>query len=547
MTYKIISTNARGMNDKNKRESIFDYFRSKVDILVVQETHSQITDEKIWESEWGGRAMFSHGTSASRGVAIFVTKKVYETFSNIYLDTNGRYIIVDFKQDDYSVTLVALYAPNQDSPTFFLEIGKELKERNEHKIVVGDFNLVLDVEADRLNTYHNNNKARDEVVNMMEEYSLRDIWRSHNETKKEYSWYKLGAVNKASRLDFALVSGGLDQSIKTCTYIPNIMSDHRAFYMALDTSNFERGCGYWKLNCNLLAEKDYITHVNKEVDLCLDMLEEKTFTEAWEIIKTRVKKSSIEYSKKRTSMDRLIIAELSEKIDEYESNLPLSPEQDKLLQETKADLEGKQIERVKGLIFRSKVRWVEGGEKNTKYFYALEKARYNAKTCYKLIDDENREISKPAEILKLQKDFYTDLYSEDKEVKFNLFNSYNIYVPEAIKMNQDEQITMSELEIAIKGMNNNKTPGSDGLPIEFYKVFWQKIKWVFFGMMIETFDQELLHKTARSGILNLIPKPNKDSRLIKNLRPITLLNTDYKIIEKAVANKILPALRTYYS
>ena len=53
----------------------------------------------------------------------------------------------------------------------------------------------------------------------------------------------------------------------------------------------------------------------------------------------------------------------------------------------------------------------------------------------------------------------------------------------------------------------------------------------------------MLHQTARQGILNLIPKPGKDSRRIKKLRPINLLNTDYKIIEKAVANKMIPSLK----
>ena len=92
-------------------------------------------------------------------------------------------------------------------------------------------------------------------------------------------------------------------------------------------------------------------------------------------------------------------------------------------------------------------------------------------------------------------------------------------------------------------MNNNKTPGQDGIPVDFYKVFWKDIKTTFHQMMIENFQAEILHPTARQGILNLIPKASKDTRYIKNLRPITLLNTDYKIIEKAVANKMLPALK----
>ena len=70
-----------------------------------------------------------------------------------------------------------------------------------------------------------------------------------------------------------------------------------------------------------------------------------------------------------------------------------------------------------------------------------------------------------------------------------------------------------------------------------------KIQDIFVAMMLETYDKGILHDSARKGILNLIPKPNKDARHIKILRPITLLNTDYKIIEKAVVNKMIPALQ----
>ena len=45
------------------------------------------------------------------------------------------------------------------------------------------------------------------------------------------------------------------------------------------------------------------------------------------------------------------------------------------------------------------------------------------------------------------------------------------------------------------------------------------------------------------GVLNLIPKPGKDSRYIKNLRPITLLNCDYKVIEKMIATRLDPILQ----
>ena len=57
-------------------------------------------------------------------------------------------------------------------------------------------------------------------------------------------------------------------------------------------------------------------------------------------------------------------------------------------------------------------------------------------------------------------------------------------------------------------------------------------------MMKLSLDAGIMHPTAREGVLNLIPKPGKDTRIPKNLRPITLLNCDYKIIEKCVAVRL---------
>ena len=214
-----------------------------------------------------------------------------------------------------------------------------------------------------------------------------------------------------------------------------------------------------------------------------------------------------------------------------------------LLSNTKADLEDHLMNRAKGLLFRSKVRWYEEGEKSTKYFFSLEKAKYNAKTCFKLIDQNNQEIVEQDKILQEQKRYYEELYSIDQDVKFTLENHDNILVPKEIQEEQEKQITLEELQSAIKGMNNNKTPGQDGIPVDFYKVFWTILKLPFYRMLEQVFEQEQLHDTARRGILNLIPKAEKDTRFIKNLRPITLLNVDYKIIEKCIANKMMPALK----
>ena len=49
---------------------------------------------------------------------------------------------------------------------------------------------------------------------------------------------------------------------------------------------------------------------------------------------------------------------------------------------------------------------------------------------------------------------------------------------------------------------------------------------------------KVLSQNQKLGILNLVPKQDKDLRYLKNWRPVSLLNTDYKILAKALANRL---------
>ena len=82
----------------------------------------------------------------------------------------------------------------------------------------------------------------------------------------------------------------------------------------------------------------------------------------------------------------------------------------------------------------------------------------------------------------------------------------------------------------------------DGLPIEFYVWFRDDI----IGLLMELF-QEIKKKgemtlSMRKGIMCLIPTKDKDPRIIRNLRPLTLLNTDYKILAKTITNRLKEVL-----
>ena len=83
-------------------------------------------------------------------------------------------------------------------------------------------------------------------------------------------------------------------------------------------------------------------------------------------------------------------------------------------------------------------------------------------------------------------------------------------------------------------METGKTPGSDGLPVEFYKVFWKDISKPLIRALNLSHDTGCLSIIQRRGIIKLIPKPH----YIKNWRPLTLLKCDYKLAAKSIANRL---------
>ena len=196
-----------------------------------------------------------------------------------------------------------------------------------------------------------------------------------------------------------------------------------------------------------------------------------------------------------------------------------------------------------GAIIRSKCRWIEEGEKPTKYFCGLEKRNYVNKTIDRLMLNNNITIDHTV-ILNEQKLFYSNLYSSKRLAPLTQeitdFIQTNTHTPlsELQKTNLDREITEEEIETVIKEMKKNKTPGTDGFPIEFYIFFWLDLKIFMLSSFKRSLEDQSLSINQKRGIITCLPKPNKDRLNLKNWRPITLLNTDYKILSKVLANRM---------
>ncbi len=124
------------------------------------------------------------------------------------------------------------------------------------------------------------------------------------------------------------------------------------------------------------------------------------------------------------------------------------------------------------------------------------------------------------------------------------------FIPQISEHNKsvcDKPLTMKELDDVISKSPVNKSPGPDGLPFEFYKVFWDHSKDLLFEALKECIDQGELTTTMKQGLIVLIQKPNKDIFNLDNWRPIALLNIDYKILAAVYANRLKQCLEEVIS
>ena len=150
----------------------------------------------------------------------------------------------------------------------------------------------------------------------------------------------------------------------------------------------------------------------------------------------------------------------------------------------------------------------------------------------------------------MEKKFYEKLYdnkstSERDQIDSEnfIFSSLDIpQISEECKQRYEELLSENELLKSIKAMKNGKSPGTDGLNIEFYKFFWVDLKLILLNSLNYGLRTGQLTIEQRRGILTLIPKKDKNRMFLKNWRPLTLLNVDYKILAKSLANRLTKSL-----
>ena len=568
LNIQVNSFNTRGLRNNCKRHNIFKWLKtSHQGITMIQETHAILTDHEKWTNEWDGKIFYSDGESNSRGVATLIPQHLLESFELIDIknDNNGRLLLVDCKIFDLEVILINVYSPTKDNPSgqenFYKYLYEMVDTYSDKNIIIGgDLNTYLNINIDKKGGRTEKQSIFSENINSLcSEFSLVDIWRIRNPTTSKFTRIERsrnGIVQ--SRLDYMLPSLSLTYLISDTKISPGNSSDHSIVSLSIDIAeNTKRGKGYWKFNNDLLIDKEYVSLINETISNIKTTVNMADKIQLWEYVKCQIRTDTILYSSQKAKENKKLELDLKEKLQAFEQKLSANDNIEDLeyceYTRIKSEWESHILRKNNGIILRSKAKWVEEGEKNTKYFLNLEKRNYNSKCIKTLINKEGKEITDMGKILEEQKMFYEHLYtskitnnqeSRDATKSFSMNNKSHTLL-EADKCDCEKSITLEECSNALKLLPNNKSPGSDGFTTNFYKFYWKDIKDFVFESFEHSFETKKLSVYQRMGILNLLPKKDKDLRHLANWRPVSLLNTDYKILTKLLAirlQKVIPSI-----
>ena len=400
----------------------------------------------------------------------------------LYSNNSGRIVLITISLNGQKVTLCNIYAPNDQANQlqFLQELNNCIIDKTEliSLIVGGDWNCTL-TKKDKMGgapwkpTIYSNL-----ISTTMDMFDLIDIQRVRYPKLRKFT-YESKSLRLKSRIDFFLISKDLTVNIKRSEILPAIAPDHNAISISLTLPNkCPRGPGFWKFNNTLLKDPQYIDKIRY------------TYTEArkyyghltdrrlfWEMIKMEIRSATITYSKNKCKSIGNREQELIQKLDHLDGTICnnfSSPHIDGVLREydeLKTELQSIYEEKGKQAIFRAKCRWVENGERPTKYFFNLEKRNYKKKTISELRLQDDSTTNNGNAILYQIETYFKNLYTSDYTYSNEEWDSFtlNLKIPKLSDEDRDNlegPLTYDECKKVLETFQADKAPGEDGFTAE---------------------------------------------------------------------------------
>ncbi|KAG7572302.1 Endonuclease/exonuclease/phosphatase superfamily [Arabidopsis suecica] len=236
------------------------------------------------------------------------------------------------------------------------------------------------------------------------------------------------------------------------------------------------------------------------------------------------------------------LQELQFKIDAATKKVPFNKKE---LASLKRELNQEYINEEQFWKDKSRITWMNNGDRNTKYFHAATKNRRAQNRIQKLIDDDGREWTADVDLGRVAEVYFKRLFaSEDVGYEIEELEILEPSVTEQMNSTLLAPVTKEEVKVATFSINPYKCPGPDGMNGFLYQQFWDNMGDQLTGMVQTFFNTGILEEDMNKTNICLIPKKLKAEKMV-DFRPISLCNIVYKVIGKLLASrlkKILPSL-----
>ena len=335
-----------------------------------------------------------------------------------------------------------------------------------------------------------------------------------------------------------LISSLLEPRVLFSGTIACCFSDHNGIVLKLSNCVTERGPGRWQMNAQVLQSDIF---KNNFGTLWRNWQRKKVnypdLRDWWDEGKNKIKEFAIYCCKHLRNSQRANIRSMEQELLECQNNTVLDVDRVNNLKEQLQSLYQTETE---GCKLRAKVTWAEEGETSSGYFHSLEKKNAVDKMWTSIKDRDGSVKTGIDNILARQVEYYADLYTAQGMDAHSANVLLNNIEPSLTVENRDFcdlEISYDDCEKAVKHCKVGKSPGIDGITNDFYKTYWGVIGQDFVELVNYMWEKQELCDSQYVGLIRLLFKKGERED-ITNWRPITLLNCDYKIIEKVLANRL---------
>ena len=540
-----------------KRRVIRQYcVQNRIDILALQETHTTCELSEL-SSFFSYKTYSSTVSASSRGVAFIIFNHKIKILGVTDPKDGMMYSIrIEFKER--KLTVVNFYSPPDKTTQQTLFVKYMASWDNTKPILfLGDWNFLDHPHDDTVGRETDETLRPPQSFEYLRRlYGLVDAADIYPSTVRMTRWNV--EHSSGTRLDRIYTTGNMVEWIigltneaipcKLPTSKRHTISDHNIISITLSASSTPRGEGYWKLNTQILKSvqlqqklqvlmNDFITQ-NKN--------NPSTFKQ-YDQLKALLRGTLRDWSADRAKKIHQETQDLKAKIEEY--TLIIENEQKKeewkktaeMLLQARRRLAQINQEIAQGAWIRSRAKWDFQADKSTKMYFNLEKSYSTKKHIAQIKDEQGKLTTHPGEIVEVFRQFYQNLYSYreiDTDCLDDLLKNLSLSTDLMTSKRMAKLVNKKEIQKAIKITKRGSSPGPDGLPGEFYKLFPQ-----WWGRILETVYKEIartgrIPHTMTESFITLLPKKFGDILNAANWRPISLLNSDYKILTKVWANRL---------